>query len=542
LGVSDPAIKLTATEVPIDNNLKENLSVHFSITCKPRAMGALEAFAIDQFGLSEENNLEKKISFRLGPKDLVLNIPLTDIKSLRDLMTRLDNFRSQNANNLIKTNTELLYSKHDSWNNNNFPSETLDYLMVELNLEQARQLVEMGPEAAAIATMIYKYNNAIESGIIADAFIDMLRFVLFNKQLALSFSGKISTRQRHQLIQSIKHIQEAIHQRSQGVYVGLEELSLGANPAGLGVQRILKALDAYIISLLMRLGKKWRGFVLLSNSSRYEHYLDLAIVPVESSLKSQEQWPITHETMHILQYEMPSKLKKENFFSAKALDHIKTYNLKDHTINEIMADVFDFAICCPLNINNYLNIVWKHLSNEIFEQHDFSQLTSYLIRGFSVICFDHFCNDKNNWTKRLNHLMAKSVIKGKIAIINKHVDLNQLKQKDPRGQSKLELIINEFFIVYFPLLQDLFEETLELKKGLKPQKVELKDLNKLADKLSRGLILTPGELKNPEALAWLMASKNKNGKPNSQTLAWLLSLWNLYHVNTLGPDLDKLMS
>ena len=48
------------------------------------------------------------------------------------------------------------------------------------------------------------------------------------------------------------------------------------------------------------------------------------------------------------------------------------------------------------------------------------------------------------------------------------------------------------------------------------------------------------DLQNPEAIGWFLSLEKESSIPEKATLAWLLSLWHVYHVGKLGFDLSKL--
>ncbi|MCF8083472.1 MAG: hypothetical protein K9M96_10275 [Deltaproteobacteria bacterium] len=550
LDVSDPKIKTNRSTVPLpkSNSSGGVLSINFSLSCKPRAMGTIESEAIKHFGLRGE---EKHINFRFGPRDLEFAVPLDKIKTLNELIQKLDKFRLSNMDTLIKTYTDIQYNynEHDWWiDASEHSNDVKGYLILEISEEEARNLVSLGPEGAAVASSIYKYNNLVGNDIVTDAFVDILRFIEVTRKLASTAKNGLTVAQRRQIIRRLRDTKDAIAQRSQGVYVGIEEAPFATSSSGIGIVRILKALDCFVTVILNRLQKKWNGFVLCGDFSRFEHRDDLIVVPTDAALDVQRYWAITHETMHVLQHISPNELSAREIFPSNKGPAVSRYAEVGtsfwYIVHEICAEVLDYSVCCQLDLKEYLTTIWTYLIDRIFEHHDKEQLRSYLFRSFAVICYDQLVSSHGVDRALLNPTSVKSTICGKLDYFRAYDVLRPLFEQDERGEVEFEIIVKEFIADILPALPDLFERIEEIvpvaRSGAKKQSKKV--LAGYIRRLKGGRILMENELHNPEVLAWLMGRTTIDNLPDKGTIAWILSLWNMYHVQRLGPDLTKLIS
>lgn len=541
LDISDRPRGTAQIRVPIGTPLID-VAVTFSVACKPRSGAKLTRSATRSFG-------KDSIRSRLGARDLEFTVPLEKITTLNELLAKLDEFRTENRNSLIRTHTVFKYRKPVKGGRAKDPRHRRSFY-VPLSPKEAKKLTQFGPQGVAVATAIYQFNNLIQNDISSDVYLDLLRFIIALKKEALEFcrlakKGRTLSSTFFRIIaQKLSHLDTALVQRSQSVYVGLEENPLGSYPAGVGLQRVLKGLDAYALAILSRLGGKWNGFVKFGyRSSRMEHFADILIVPMDVSVSAPRHWTFTHETMHVLQDINPNSLSLTRIFrSSRTGTEINGTALVPGTphwlvVLESMADVLDFALCCPLSLDRYLSTIWRYLDAEIFKEQADNQLSTYLWRSFSVIAYDHYCRSKKIPAALFDRELLLSLLKKHVRKLERLTDLTSLTRGDHRGQQLLTLILERFlneFVFYLPSVfrrVDVLAKTGSLPRMISDAAV--------ITRLERGYILTSAEIRKADRIAWNMAERvSRNG--TRLNMAWLLSLWHHYQTARLGPDLKTL--
>jgi hypothetical protein len=546
LDVSDQKVTRTGSKVELFNKslTRDDLSVHLTVSCKPCAMSLLEKSANKHF--SAKNSPQPiDINFRFGSRDLDFVIPWDDITTLNQLLHKIDRFRSDNYRHLIRTYTDIQYRKHD----HSGPSPNDDdkgRLIFNLNIDQAKHLINLGTEGAAVASAIYRYNDLIENDTIVDAFTDLLKFVQFTQNLALQVNGTLSVYMRNRFIDRLKILKDAINQRSQGVYAGIEESPFEFGFTGIGLSRVYKALEAYVILLLHRLSKEWNGFVVSWNSSRFEHQEEVIIVPSESSLMLRTHWAIAHEVMHVFQHIEPEILSAKNIFPDDVSPIISQYRITGSNLwlllHEATADVLVYALCCPLKLDDYLTIIWSYLIDKVFEQQNEAQLKAYLFRSFAVICYDHQKTSLKSKPNGFSPNQIKAILKKKQNFWMGYSLLEPLYKKNSSNEATIELLIQKFVSEIGPALPYLFNSVEKIRERIEPPKIESNVSQTIFDQLQEGHILDIKYLRNPETIAWSMAQCNSTPISDKGNIAWTLSLWHLYHIKNLGYDLRNLMT
>ena len=544
LEVSDPPRRVTSRRpVPITMSDKQNLTITFSVACKPRVAAKLDRSAKKCFQIAATKS-------RLGARDIEFDVPLDNIASLSDLLRKLDSFRRGNGGALIRTHTVLKYNKTQPRK----PPGRITYrrkFNIVLTSTEAKKLSRLGPEGAAIATAIYQFNNLVQNEISADVYIDLLRFLVALKTETLKRAESATNGKKVQptflraLATKLSQLEIALAQRSQSVYAGLEENPLGVYPSGAGLQRITKALDAYAISVLSRLGREWNGFVRFGHrASRMEHFTDVLIVPTDISVSANRHWTFTHETMHVLQEIDPQTLslskvlRSDRFGNREAGTNLQPGSYTWLVILESMADVLDFALCCSLPLEGYLSTVWQFLTGEIFIQQAESQWRMYLWRSFAVISYDYYCRTGRQTQVLFNRSKMLSLLQRYVRKFSKWVDFAPLTKKDERGQDLLTLTYDHFLndlIFYLPAMFQLVD-LLTSKAVPFARRRTFRSIRRLQ---GGWIVNNPAEIRNADEIAWKMASAH-SADGTRMDVAWLLSLWHHYQTAGLGPNLKKL--
>jgi hypothetical protein len=515
----------------------EFLRVDCSLACKPNAMAKVKKAAKELLGP------QANLGLRFGPTDLHFQVSLKGIATINELRQKLDAFKLAMGGHLVRTHTSLEYVTWQSW-----PSKERTKrwpIFVEITQTEARALARLGPDGGLIATAIYRFGNLTQSDLSADAYSDLLKSVMTLKDEALARHSNFDTNWPRRMAGYLTHLESAINQRGQNVYLGLEDSPFATYPAGTGMQRVFKSLEAYAMLVLRRLGQDWNGYVHLGSlASRYEHFGDILVIPPDAILQSTSHWAITHELMHILENieekVLSLSLIKE-YSPAEGFIERQTELTEFDSSNllEIMADVLDYALCCPLSLDDYLCVVWQHLTDRIIERYGVEDYQTYFWRSFAVICYEHFGRfghyDEMFMLKKTRRLLAKYV-----ALIGKKATIEKLKWGTTRNIEKL-VTVQDRFIELMRYLPWIFEQVkIYSHKGEKPRLAKQRK-SEILTKLERGELLTHADLKNPESVAWHLRAKysNKNEPSNRVALTWLLSLWHLYQTETLGPDLSK---
>lgn len=520
LDISDPNAPKRRV-VPIERELlKGALEVHFSASCTPGGMQGLQSYARRHFMLEDKR---PRITFRLGARDLDFEVPLKNVVTLNDLLARLDKFRQDNRRDLIRTHTELQYRIETDITWPKFPTKHRQLLMLQLSAEEAAHLTSLGPEGVSVTTAIYHINNLIANRLLLDTFADLTRALCRLKERVLRLVSPLSVTLRWSLATRIQYLQQAISQRYQGAYVGVEEspwgASFGIQPAGIGVQRVLKALALIALELISRLGAEWSGFVLIGRHTRpsMEHFEDILLVTPSDALNVRRHWAITHELMHVMQYLAP------NAFALRSLEGVLNEPLPSENeregklLIEATADIMEWRLSCTLGVTDYLRIVWGYLSEGIFESASEDQLTSYLVRSFAVF----FTAKTDGGSRRLEEGAIKRLFGEFTSFVGQcGVDLSALKKLDDRDESRLDLACQEFLTHLLPYMPRINLAVTNLLKSTRRNgtmnRIEAK---KAVKSLHRGDVLPEGWLSWPDVIAWEFASERQKEARPCETIA-----------------------
>jgi hypothetical protein len=543
LEISDPTVR-DRPQVRLEAELlkKRALEVHFSASCTPSAMEEIQAYAVTNFRLQKKT---PRITLRLGARDLDFEVPLKGVKTLNALIERLDQFRAKNSASLIRTHTELQYRISETeWLR--WPSNPRKTVMLRLSNDEASKLIELGAEGASVATTIYHFDNLIENRLLVDAFSDMARAMARLKETTLKLVGPLSVNARWGLASRLQYIQQAVSQRYQGVYVGIEEspwgVSFGIQPAGIGIQRVLKAVELYTLSLLSRLKKRWSGFALIGRHTRpaMEHFQDILLLPAAEALDATRHWAISHESMHILQHLEPARFSLESLVP----DGNQPSVYDDRTAKlliETTADIMEFRLSCPLRGKDYLRVVWRYLNEGLFEQNGRDQLTSYLLRSFAT----YYSEATEGASISLTDQQLQDLFDEFTTLLEQNaIKIESLRMEDSRGQVPLELLLQEFQLEILPYLRCINDRVSEMQRETR-QSIDI-DVESCLKRLAEGQILESGEMQHADVIAWALARQNLDAAPQSEpacsrlSIAWILSLWHAYHRQRRGPDIEAI--
>jgi hypothetical protein len=554
LDVSDQKSRIKQIVNLYDPMLKsENLNINLSLSCKPNTLKELTEDAAKHFNLERVNGLWKGVDYLFGPRDLAISLPIKNITTLNEIIYSLDNFRSKHKNIILKTYTDIHYQRKLAESPDGQP-DVNRHPILYLTQKDANKLVDIGPEGAAIAGAINGYNNLLQNNLGSDAFIDLLKYVQYLRDLPKKeFSNKLAIGDLHALVQRLNLLKEAIDQRSQGVYTGFDETPFTPGFTGVAMIKIYKALEAYISILLLRFQKNWSGFVIFGSSSRFEHKQEAIIIPPECSLSAPDHWCLTHETMHILQYLYPEILSLNNIFPDNIDPYISRYRIGQREfgalMTEMIADVLDYTFCCPNNIDpdDYFLIIWKYLGNVVFEHEEETQISNYLYRSFTVIYYEYIKAHgvKNpNWN---DYLETRKIILEKEYLYRKIKILRPLFTKiDESGENNFTIKVDEYHRHFVPGLKYLFSAIEKISKLYTPNNFDKHQVNDIIQALNEGRILETKKINIPEIITWTLArnlvNREKGQFSERGNVAFLLSLWHAYHVNTLGFDISKFLT
>jgi hypothetical protein len=541
LAISDVSVEeARRPTVSIGPELHNQLRITLSAACKPQSTGVLERSAVRHFG--------KTTAYaRLGTRDIEFDVPLQGIETFNALLAKMDAFRRENSQLLIRTHTSFKYSKQRALTDEEVPPPGRRRLSLRLDPSEAKALSNAGPEGTSVATAIYQFNNLLQTDVSADVYVDLMRFmiVLKNEMLRNAFAREADARQsstfRRLVAQKLSHLEFALAQRSQSVYAGLEESPFGVFPAGIGLQRVVKGLEAYATMVLSRYKRDWNGFVRFGHlSSRMEHFTDVLIVPMDASVRANRHWTLTHEIMHVLQTTEPSlsirSLKRcDQFGNELSAGKLVPGTQGWFVLLESMVDVLDFALCCPLSLEDYLQTIWGFLEEEIFRQQAVSQWSIYLWRSFSVIAYHHYAKSKDMQQGLFRREEMAALLQRYIKKMSRWADLAPLRRPNRRGENDLDLILEKFmndFVFYLPsMFRKISTLAGERQRGIAAAKRAVR-------RLKRGEILSTPEILDVDGVAWALGlAKDDDNRLNQ---AWLLSLWHHFQIASLGLDVSSL--
>ena len=411
--------------------------------------------------------------------------------------------------------------------------------LLDLTKTQAAKLVDLGPEGETAATVIYQFNNLLQNRLLIDAFLDMERAFTHLKESALKRRAPLAAGARLALTVRLQYCQQAVSQRYQGAYLGVEEspwaASLGVQPAGMGMQRILKALENFTSQILKRHGIGWGGFVLVGRprGPTMEHYEDILMVPPSDALDLHHHWAMAHEIMHVMQSVEPGQC------SLKILgDEWSIGREDDKLILECITDIMEFLLSCTLTVEDFLKLVWEYLNHGMVDLTEKAQTRSYLMRGFSVFCIARCKSVSVVSESRLRAMFFDHFI----PLIEKvRPQIKQMKIPDGRGQQELELVFREFCVRVLPHLDSIRKKLEKIpRSGGKPDR---KTVRHTVQRIRKGRIIDPKDLIHPDAITWELGNEGYPTKADASmpSIAWLLSLWHKYQVDGDVPKISRFL-
>jgi len=527
--------------VPLGKSSDWSLTVNHSIACKPRAAATLSKAAQLWFNI-------KRPQSRLGTRDLEFELPLAGLTTLNELLEKIDGYAKAYSDLLIRTHTVFKYTKPGSPSSHSAGAALRSPLAVTLTPKQAASLSAGGLEPTAVATAVYQFNNLMNTDVSADVYIDLLRFIVGLKNHTLKRVRKagaelrLSTTFRRSLAHRLSELDIALAQRSQTVFAGFKESPFGIYPTGIGLQRVIKALEGYATSVLKRNGHSWNGFVRFGHlASRMEHFTDILVVPMDATVCARRHWSFTHEIMHVLQTVNPSlsirSLKRCDQF-ANEIDgpEVEIGSETWFVLLESLVDVLDYALCCNVDLSTYLSTVWRFLDAEIFGQHVQSQLRNYLWRSFAVIAFEHYGRSEDKFNALFDRRKMHALLTRYTKLLSNLTDLRPLERVNAREERPLDLVYEQFLNEFVFYLPSMFRKI----NGLTTRKLRhnYTGRSKAIRRLKEGRILMPRELRDVGSLAWTIGTVGSND--SSLNLAWLLSLWQYYQLRHFEPSLEAI--
>jgi len=543
LDVSDPTVNTKRSLVPMFHSKlkRDSVAIDVTLSCRPRAMPKLYRKAKEYFGVGEDETPEN-VRMLYGPRDIFVQVPLADYTTFNDIICRLDEFRNETQDQLVKTHTHIQYRKGE------FPGfitdpetfmkeETPAIPLFKISSEQSQELVRKSTETAEVVSAVYRYNNYIENSLIADAFLDLLKFVWATKSIATGCDKTPSIETRQRMVDRLRILREGVEQRSQGVYVGVDESPFALNATGLGLGRALKGIEAYVHSVLLRVGVEWSGFILSGSHSRYEHLEESIIMPTNALLNPNNQWEITHEAMHILQYHRRREISVNNIFNEKSKMG-RTFTAPSSLRNlilEILADLYDYVFCCPLAIEKYIQVVWDYLSQAIFKDYNERQVRDYMYRTFTVIAYEYHVKSEEKSTGQKYREQLRRKLKDSRIYFDDYKHLLSDKHTDKEAYNRL---VNDYVVDMHQVLPKLYEsiDIINREKVV----VSSDDTDSIIEDIWQGKIISSKRLTNPEAIVWCMAANKTDQMSSNASIAWLLSLWNMYYLNQYEENIDIL--
>jgi len=206
---------------------------------------------------------------------------------------------------------------------------------------------------------------------------------------------------------------------------------------------------------------------------------------------------------------------------------------------ESMTDVLDYALCCPLDLNGYLRVVWRFLMERVVEEKQVEDFEFYLYRSFAVICYKEFASS-HRYRAMMNYEETAKILWMHIETIVQIAEQQGLRWSTREKQLELERTVHRFleFLQFMPWI---FNRVDKIKTGRDDSRLTNKEWSKILGKLKRGILLDEHDLARPDAVSWYLRSEYAppNEANNRINITWLLSLWDIYQTRKLGPDLSK---
>lgn len=519
-------------KVGLSKAAKRNLKVTLSVSCKPQVMKRVA-------NLIESTFKTQSDGFILGPRDLFFNISLDRYIHLNKFIFDLDKLKIEFPK-ILRTKIELGY-KHIP---NITSSEKLNAYkskVVALSVQETKSICKLGTIGETVSQLIYQYNNLSQNELLRDAYEDMLSPMIALKYLSLGLAEESCSEQKSLQLKVISrrlsHLDIGLRQRGQSLFMGLDSGPFISFPSGEGMQKVLIALESMVKSTLASYDIAWNGFAQFSFiQSKLEHYADILLAPVDVVVSCKDYWAVCHETMHIFQNCHEDKFEPDSYSHYDSQGKKDSRAIFSHgteaydTFHELVTDVLDYALCCPLDLETYSIVVWRYLERHLLID-DFHQASNYLQRTFGVVAYEYLKNKANIFQVLSNPSELRDRLIGIAEVINTNCGSRVLDKIDPANQSLIEVTLDRFLYFIVFSMPDLVTQVKELEPEFLKSAKHKRKLKTSIGKIQNGKILSIDEIDYPASLFWALSQLDENYTAQS-TLATISSMWNHFLLSS----------
>lgn len=528
LGISFDLIEKTNVDPnSLRNNLTENITKacfpQLYITCCPEHMRDIMADAANIFG---------QPTTVIGAEDLCIS-EIKKQKTWGDFLTEIINFRLRNKLNLFSTSVRIhrkaTVDKKSSEASNKVSTLKLSSPPINISGEDALKLCDKFGRTFQMLLLntIYTFNNILGNNIARDAFIDMIPFANYIKEIALSDE---STSQEIGIY--IDHFIYGAQQRATSTYSGIDNIDYGFATFKGGIQRVLQAIEIIPKSMLRNIGLEWKGIINAGEYNSYRSDIQVLNIPLESLFIPKSWWGLFHETGHVATLSgnlLDLKDKTMEELAGKKIgiskDHAEYPDFVD-LCWEISADIFDFKFGFLNDISTYYKVLWEYLE-EYVKVRDISERKKekYVLRSFYVYLYDRIVNEDCKF-ESIDNNTIESYFKEFIDFLNGIKKQNALPeiQVSKKTQDKIILTSLSFRNILLHLSKK-YSTIARYDDQISTDTME--EIDRIIDTLKKGQIYWK-EIKHPEIIIYRFKKEDITGlKINTATI---LSFWNTFHL------------
>lgn len=412
---------------------------------------------------------------------------------------------------------------------------------IELSAKEAERLCKDRQDqlGSALVGLIYAYNSFVQNRLLQHTFLDLRPYLklMLRKYANGDFDGPGMELAFDNLIQLLWF---GMLERLKGAYLSIEDSEPSYPAFRGGMQRVIGALEAVVLSSMELAKEHWRGAIVVGSRGEFKH-MDLMLnLPMEAADNPQNWWGLSHEVSHILvQFKdiiRGTSAENDPVLRLALGPHLdprlpsEEREAKLRALIEVATDIVDFCCFFGGNWKLYRERIMDHYKHYFVRQRIPTELRlSYLRRIVSVFAYHSVYHLKNKPKTALESprevkSMIDQVLGGeRQAFFGENGDTPALKAAERDMVGVFIETAGFFRFLHARLTRAEWFKQLSRLRGKPASK---KDLTVL-DALKKGEVVWE-EIGDP----WLLvcrAGANGGGSPQfKHRIALILTLWHRY--------------
>ena len=234
--------------------------------------------------------------------------------------------------------------------------------------------------AAGLANSFYSFNSLSQNPICGSAFIDMLEYPSYIKEVGPKIHDKLEFAYVAREV-----LRYGAELRSYGTFESIEEVTGKFSELRGGCQRALLAIEFLPTYLFEAAEELWCGFVITHPSNKFDHINEVIRVPTDTLWNPQKWWALYHEIAHIMIENNPEWIPKDLIDQFLRNRIYPEYWKK--VIFELGAEVVGFELGFFGDYELFFRLLWRHIVEIDPPQKSSVPIQTYALRSFFIKLF-----------------------------------------------------------------------------------------------------------------------------------------------------------